>query len=48
VVKAALNLTGLDVGPARPPAGWPLTPAADAVLRDLLRGWGANMAEAAE
>jgi 4-hydroxy-tetrahydrodipicolinate synthase len=48
VVKAALNLTGLDVGPARPPAGWPLTPAADAKLRELLRGWGAKPAAAAE
>ena len=48
VVKAALNLTGLDVGPARPPAGWPLTPAAEAKLRELLNGWGAKAAAAAE
>lgn len=40
VVKAALNLAGLEVGPARPPAGWPLTPAAEATLRGLLAEWG--------
>lgn len=40
VVKAALNLSGLEVGPARPPAAWPLTPAADATLRGLLAEWG--------
>ena len=48
VVKAALNLAGLDVGPARPPAAWPLTPAAEAKLRELLRGWGTEPAATAE
>jgi 4-hydroxy-tetrahydrodipicolinate synthase len=48
VVKAALNLIGAAVGPARPPAGWPLTPAVEATLRDLLRGWGMLPANAAE
>jgi 4-hydroxy-tetrahydrodipicolinate synthase len=48
VVKTALNLAGLDVGPARSPAGWPLTPAADATLRELLSGWDAKPAAAAE
>jgi 4-hydroxy-tetrahydrodipicolinate synthase len=47
-VKAALSLTGLDVGSARPPAAWPLTPAADTKLRELLRGWGAERSAAAE
>ena len=41
VVKTALGLTGIDVGPARPPAAWPLTPTATATLRDLLGGWKA-------
>lgn len=39
VVKTALSLTGLDLGPARPPAAWPLPPAATAALGDLLGGW---------
>ena len=38
VVKAALNLMGLDVGPARPPAAWPLAPTAEATLRDCCAG----------
>ncbi|WP_376092576.1 dihydrodipicolinate synthase family protein [Roseomonas sp. CCTCC AB2023176] len=40
VVKAALALIGEDVGPARPPAAWPLAPAAAERLRDLLARWG--------
>ena len=39
VVKAALQLMGLDCGPARPPAAWPLSEAALGELRDLLAGW---------
>lgn len=39
VVKTALGFMGLDMGPARPPAAWPLTPAATAALRDLLGVW---------
>ncbi len=41
VVKTALSLMGLDMGHARPPAAWPLTPAAAATLRDLLGTWNA-------
>lgn len=41
VVKAALAMTGLDVGPARPPACWPLAPESAARLRELLNTWGA-------
>ena len=40
VVKAALALVGEDVGPARPPAAWPLLPASADRLRALLAGWG--------
>ncbi len=40
VVKAALAMVGEDVGPARPPAAWPLAPASEARLRALLAGWG--------
>ncbi|MFC0408950.1 dihydrodipicolinate synthase family protein [Roseomonas elaeocarpi] len=40
VVKAALNLMGQEVGPARPPAAWPLTAEAQATLEKLLAGWG--------
>ena len=39
VVKTALALAGLDMGAARPPAAWPLSPTATAILRDLLGGW---------
>lgn len=39
VVKTALGLMGLDVGPTRPPAAWPLTQTATASLRDLLGSW---------
>lgn len=39
VVKAALALAGEDVGAARPPAAWPLSPAALATLKDVLAGW---------
>lgn len=39
VVKAALQLIGLDCGPARPPAAWPLSEAALGELRDLLARW---------
>lgn len=42
VVKTALALTGIDVGPARPPAAWPLIPTATATLRDLLGTWNAT------
>ncbi len=41
VVKTALALSGIDVGPARPPAAWPLTQTATAALRDLLGNWNA-------
>lgn len=40
VVKAALRLMGSDVGPARPPAAWPLTLPAEQQLRQLLAQWG--------
>lgn len=40
VVKAALALAGQDVGPARPPACWPIAPDAAARLRRLLADWG--------
>jgi 4-hydroxy-tetrahydrodipicolinate synthase len=39
VVKAALALRGEDVGAARPPATWPLAPAATEALRGVLAGW---------
>lgn len=38
VVKAALQLTGPDCGAVRPPSGWPLAPAAQSQLRELLEG----------
>lgn len=38
-VKAALQLMGLDCGPARPPAGWPLAEEALEELRKLLETW---------
>ncbi|PWC29256.1 dihydrodipicolinate synthase family protein [Teichococcus aestuarii] len=47
VVKEALNLTGHDVGPARPPAAWPLAPESHARLRALLTEWGVLKAAAA-
>ncbi|MBK1659310.1 dihydrodipicolinate synthase family protein, partial [Paracraurococcus ruber] len=47
VVKAALALSGLDVGAARPPAAWPLPPGSAAALRDLLAGWGLLARQAA-
>ncbi|MBO1075221.1 dihydrodipicolinate synthase family protein [Roseomonas marmotae] len=40
VVKAALTLSGVDVGPARPPAAWPLAPESARALEGLLREWG--------
>ncbi|MBX6743485.1 MAG: dihydrodipicolinate synthase family protein, partial [Acetobacteraceae bacterium] len=40
VVKAALILTGVEVGAARPPAAWPLPPGSAAALRQLLAEWG--------
>jgi 4-hydroxy-tetrahydrodipicolinate synthase len=40
VVKAALTLSGVDVGAARPPAAWPLTPESAATLEGLLKEWG--------
>jgi 4-hydroxy-tetrahydrodipicolinate synthase len=39
VVKAALALRGEGVGPARPPAAWPLPPAALDTLRGILAAW---------
>jgi 4-hydroxy-tetrahydrodipicolinate synthase len=48
VVKAALALSGIDVGAARPPAAWPLPPGSAAALRDLLAGWGLLRRDAAE
>jgi 4-hydroxy-tetrahydrodipicolinate synthase len=39
VVKAALALLGEDPGPARPPAAWPLPPAALDTLRGILAAW---------
>lgn len=36
-VKAALLAMGLDCGPTRPPAAWPLTPAQQAQMQDFLR-----------
>lgn len=45
VVKAALILTGVDVGPARPPAAWPLPPGSAAALRGLLAEWGKVLRE---
>lgn len=40
VVKAALALAGIDAGPTRPPAAWPLAPDSLARLRALMAGWG--------
>jgi 4-hydroxy-tetrahydrodipicolinate synthase len=40
VVKAALQLQGLDCGAPRPPAAWPLTEAAQSGLRRMLDEWG--------
>jgi 4-hydroxy-tetrahydrodipicolinate synthase len=39
VVKAALALRGEDVGAARPPAAWPLSPAVTETLRGVMAGW---------
>jgi 4-hydroxy-tetrahydrodipicolinate synthase len=39
VVKAALALRGEAVGDARPPAAWPLLPAALEALRGVLASW---------
>ncbi|MDX2103452.1 MAG: dihydrodipicolinate synthase family protein [Alphaproteobacteria bacterium] len=36
IVKAALALMGTDVGPARPPAAWPISDGAATELADLL------------
>jgi 4-hydroxy-tetrahydrodipicolinate synthase len=47
VVKAALGLTGSPVGPARPPAAWPLAPRAEQRLRQLLAQWGFAVHDAA-
>jgi 4-hydroxy-tetrahydrodipicolinate synthase len=47
VVKAALTLTGVDVGPARPPAAWPLAPESARTLEALLAEWGILGAKAA-
>ena len=40
VVKAALAIAGIDAGPARPPACWPIAPDSLARLRALMAGWG--------
>lgn len=45
VVKASLALMGEDVGPARPPAAWPLGEATLERLRRLLAGWGLPVQE---
>mgnify|MGYP003564094410 CR=1 FL=1 len=37
VVKAALQLMGLDCGPTRAPSAWPMAPQALAVLQLLLQ-----------
>ena len=42
VVKAALALRGEDVGPARPPAAWPLSPTVQETLRGVLAGWDSS------
>lgn len=47
VVKAALIKTGVDVGPARPPAAWPLTERANQTLDALLAEWGLTQSKAA-
>ncbi len=39
-VKAALQLTGNDCGPTRPPSAWPLTDAQMAKMRESLQAWG--------
>lgn len=39
VVKAALAMLGDDVGPARPPAAWPLPPAVLETLKNVLASW---------
>jgi len=39
VVKAALGLIGEDVGAARPPAAWPLSPSVLSTLKEVLAGW---------
>ncbi|WP_198368733.1 dihydrodipicolinate synthase family protein [Roseomonas rosulenta] len=39
IVKAALALMGDDVGAARPPAAWPVSPESLARLTDLLAVW---------
>ena len=46
VVKAALQLTGEDCGPTRPPSAWPLTDAQMAKLRKLLANSKAARADA--
>ncbi len=43
VVKAALQLQGLDCGGTRPPSAWPLTAVAQQELMQLLRHWDASM-----
>jgi 4-hydroxy-tetrahydrodipicolinate synthase len=52
VVKEAMMLTGLDVGPVRPPGLVALDPQDRRKLAGILRGWGldvrARFAEAAE
>ncbi|MBE9604763.1 dihydrodipicolinate synthase family protein [Acetobacteraceae bacterium H6797] len=47
VVKAALIKSGIDVGPARPPAAWPLTDVANKTLDALLKEWGVVKSAAA-
>jgi 4-hydroxy-tetrahydrodipicolinate synthase len=38
-VKAALQLSGIDCGPTRPPSAWPLTDNQMSRLRKLLESW---------
>lgn len=40
VVKAALQLTGIDCGAVRPPGAWPLTPRQQKELSQRLVEWG--------
>lgn len=40
IVKAALAMLGMDCGPTRPPAAWPLSARQADDLRAALQGWG--------
>ncbi|WP_417725336.1 dihydrodipicolinate synthase family protein [Salipiger sp.] len=45
-VKTALQMTGMDCGPTRPPSAWPLTPAQSNALDGFLRTHGLLQAKA--